>query len=219
MTHTKIIREKSSRPVPYPEALDRMEREAIAIREDGAPERLWFLEHPPLFTSGTSAREEDLFNPHGYPTYPAGRGGQWTYHGPGQRVVYLMLDLSRSRGDLRARDLRQYVFCLEEWIIRTLARFGITGERREGRIGVWVTDPRTGAEEKIAAIGVRVSRWVSRHGIAINVDPDLNDFEGIVPCGIREFGVTSFRKLGLQTRMEEVDQALTEIWPDIFGPD
>lgn len=204
--------EISSHPVPYPYALERMESVARDIRANGAQERIWLLEHPPLFTAGTSARAEDLFNPHGYPTYPAGRGGQWTYHGPGQRVAYLMLDLARSHGPVPPRDLRAYVNLLEGWLIATLARFGVTGERREGRVGVWIVDPHTGEEAKIAALGVRVTRWVSWHGVSLNVNPDLSDFEGIVPCGIREYGVTSLHRLGIAATLEDVDTVLREEW-------
>lgn len=217
MTKEQILWEISKKTVPYPQALSRMEAIARDIRAQEAPERVWLLEHPPLYTAGTSARAEDLFNPAGYPTYPAGRGGQWTYHGPGQRIAYAMLDLQRPHGNIPPRDLRAYVHALESWIIAALARFGIKGEVREGRVGVWVQDPASGMEEKIAAIGVRVSRWVSWHGIAINVAPRLEDFEGIVPCGIREFGVTSFRRLGLDTDMAALDQALAECWPTVFG--
>ncbi|PYD47974.1 lipoyl(octanoyl) transferase LipB [Novacetimonas pomaceti] len=217
MTENNILWEISRRKVPYPDALARMEHDARAIRAGEQAEHVWLLEHPPTYTAGTSARPEDLFNPSGYPTWPAGRGGQWTYHGPGQRVCYVMLDLTRPHGPVPARDVRAYVHALEEWLIATLRRFDVTGERREGRVGVWVADPVTGAEEKIAAIGVRVSRWVSWHGVAINVDPDLSDFGGIVPCGIREHGVTSLRKLGHEVSMADVDRALRESWSECFG--
>ncbi|CUW47018.1 lipoyl(octanoyl) transferase LipB [Novacetimonas hansenii] len=217
MTENKILWEKASIQVPYPDALARMEHDARAIRAGEMGERVWLLEHPPTYTAGTSARAEDLFNPAGYPTWPAGRGGQWTYHGPGQRVCYVMLDLTQPHGAVPARDVRAYVHALEEWLLRTLYRFGVTGERREGRVGVWVVDPNSGQEEKIAAIGVRVSRWVSWHGVAINVDPVLSDFEGIVPCGIREYGVTSLRRLGLDITMDELDRALCEGWEECFG--
>lgn len=217
MTKEQILWEISKKLVPYPQALSRMESMARSIRADEATERVWLLEHPPLYTSGTSAKAEDLFNPAHYPTYHAGRGGQWTYHGPGQRTAYVMLDLQRAHGPVPGRDLRAYVHALESWVIGALAHFGIHGEVREGRVGVWVTDPKTGKEEKIAAIGVRVSRWVSWHGVAINLDPNMADFEGIVPCGIREYGVTSFRKLGLSTTMQELDQALAQSWANTFG--
>lgn len=208
----EILWERSDELVPYPLALARMEETARAIRADGAQERIWLLEHPSVFTAGTSAKEADLFNPRGYPTYPAGRGGQWTYHGPGQRVAYPMLDLTRQHGPLPPRDLRAYVGFLESWVIATLAQCGVTGERREGRVGVWVVDAATGAESKIAALGVRVTRWVSWHGISINVDPDLSAFEGIVPCGIREHGVTSLRNLGLDITIAQLDTILREEW-------
>ncbi|GCD52304.1 lipoyl(octanoyl) transferase LipB [Acetobacter pasteurianus] len=217
MTKEQILWEISKKLVPYPQALSRMESMARSIRAEEAAERVWLLEHPPLYTSGTSAKAEDLFNPAHYPTYHAGRGGQWTYHGPGQRTAYVMLDLQRPHGPVPARDLRAYVHALESWVIGALAHFGIHGEVREGRVGVWVTDPKTGNEEKIAAIGVRVSRWVSWHGVAINLDPNMADFEGIVPCGIREYGVTSFRKLGLPTTMQELDHALAQSWANTFG--
>ncbi|GCD55769.1 lipoyl(octanoyl) transferase LipB [Acetobacter pasteurianus] len=217
MTKEQILWEISKKLVPYPQALSRMESMARSIRAEEAAERVWLLEHPPLYTSGTSAKAEDLFNPAHYPTYHAGRGGQWTYHGPRQRTAYVMLDLQRPHGPVPARDLRAYVHALESWVIGALAHFGIHGEVREGRVGVWVTDPKTGNEEKIAAIGVRVSHWVSWHGVAINLDPNMADFEGIVPCGIREYGVTSFRKLGLSTTMQELDHALAQSWANTFG--
>lgn len=217
MTNARFLWEISKKQVPYPAALARMQTLAREIRADEAAERVWLLEHPPLFTAGTSAKAEDLFNPHRYPTYDAGRGGQWTYHGPGQRIAYVMLDLHKPHGEVRARDVRSYVHGLEEWVIRTLAIFGLKGECREGRVGVWVIDPATGQEEKIAAIGVRVSRWVSWHGVSINLNPRLSDFEGIVPCGIREFGVTSFEKLGLNVTIAQLDAALAESWQTVFG--
>ncbi|WP_212374288.1 MULTISPECIES: lipoyl(octanoyl) transferase LipB [Acetobacter] len=217
MTNGRFLWEISKKPVSYPVALTRMQTLAREIRAGEAAERVWLLEHPPLFTAGTSARAEDLFNPHHYPTYDAGRGGQWTYHGPGQRIAYVMLDLHNAHGEVRARDVRSYVHGLEEWVIRTLSAFGLKGECREGRVGVWVIDPATGQEEKIAAIGVRVSRWVSWHGVSINLNPRMSDFEGIVPCGIREFGVTSFEKLGLAVTLAQLDAALAESWRAVFG--
>ena len=198
-------------PVPYPEAIATMEARAAAIRDDGARELVWLLEHPPLYTAGTSARAADLLEPERFPVYRTGRGGQYTYHGPGQRVAYVMLDLKR-----RGPDLRCYVHNLEDWVIRSLARFNVTGERREGRVGIWV--PRGGGEAKIAAIGVRVRRWVTYHGIAINVDPDLSHFDGIVPCGIAEHGVTSLTDLGLPVTMADLDVALRETFAEVFGP-
>lgn len=203
--------------ISYPEALRFMEQRAKAIREDGAPEVMWMLEHPPLFTEGTSAKAEDLFNPRNFPTYKAGRGGQWTYHGPGQRIIYLMLDLMKQHGVIPARDLRAFVCGLEKWVIRALGTFGVEGEIRDGRVGVWVVDPLARQEAKIAALGIRVSRWVSWHGVSINLDPDLSDFEGIVPCGISTFGVTSLSRFHPGLSMAELDTALVQAWIDIFG--
>jgi lipoyl(octanoyl) transferase len=201
---------------PYPDALDAMQARAAAIRAGEAGEQVWLVQHPPLFTAGTSAKAEELFNPRGFPTYAAGRGGQWTYHGPGQRTAYVMLDLARLHGNIPPRDVRAYVQGLEEWLIRALKILGVRGERREGRIGIWVVDPATGAEAKIGALGVRVTRWVSWHGVALNVDPDLTHFDGIVPCGIREHGVASLRGLGLSTTMAEADAALLAAWRKVF---
>lgn len=201
--------------VTYPEAVAEMEGRAAAIRDEGAGELIWLLEHPPLYTAGTSARPGDLLAADRFPVYATGRGGQYTYHGPGQRVCYVMLDLKR-----RGPDVRLFVRNLEEWIIRTLAAFNIRGERREGRVGIWVA--HGGREDKIAAIGVRLRKWVSYHGIAINVDPDLSHFSGIVPCGIQEtteqpLGVTSFAKLGQMVSMADVDVALKRAFEDVFG--
>ena len=203
---------RENRLVPYPEALREMEERVATIAASRAPELVWLLEHPPLYTAGTSARPMDLIQPDRFPVFEAGRGGQYTYHGPGQRVGYVMLDLQR-RG--RA-DLRRYVQDLEEWLVRTLARFGARGERRRGRVGIWVAGPG-GAEEKIAAIGVRVRRWVTYHGVSINRDPDLSHFEGIVPCGIADRGVTSLAKLGLSVPPEELDRVLVEEFEGVFG--
>jgi lipoyl(octanoyl) transferase len=200
------------RPVPYAEALRTMEERVEAIAQGRAPELVWLLEHPPLYTAGTSAKSSDLVQPDRFPVYQTGRGGQYTYHGPGQRVGYAMLDLQR-RG--RA-DLRRYVQDLEEWLIRTLARFDVRGERRRGRVGIWVVRP-DGGEEKIAAIGVRVRRWVTCHGVSINRDPDLSHFEGIVPCGIADRGVTSLAKLGIAVSPEELDRVLVEEFAAVFG--
>jgi lipoyl(octanoyl) transferase len=196
--------------VPYPEALAAMEERVAAIRAGAAPELVWLLEHPPLYTAGTSARPVDLLAPQRFPVFEAGRGGQYTYHGPGQRVAYLMLDLQR-----RKPDLRRYIRQLEEWVIRALARFDVRGERRPERIGIWVVKPG-GQEAKIAAIGVRVRRWVSYHGVAINLDPDLAHFGGIVPCGVSGFGVTSLADLGLTTTMPELDAALMATFDEVF---
>jgi lipoyl(octanoyl) transferase len=198
--------------VPYPEALAAMEERVAAIRAGTAPELVWLLEHPPLYTAGTSARVQDLLAPRRFPVFDAGRGGQYTYHGPGQRVAYLMLDLQQ-----RKPDLRRYVWQLEEWVIRTLALLDVHGERRPDRIGIWVVKPN-GEEAKIAAIGVRVRRWVTYHGVAINLDPDLGHFGGIVPCGISGFGVTSLADLGLATTMQELDAALIATFEQVFRP-
>jgi len=201
----------SERPVPYPEALAAMEARVEAIRAGQAPELGWLLEHPSLYTAGTSARAEDLLAPARFPVFSAGRGGQYTYHGPGQRVAYLMLDLQR-----RGPDLRGYVWRLEEWVIRTLERLAVRGERRQGRVGIWTITPH-GAEAKIAAIGVRIRRWVTYHGVAINLDPELEHFAGIVPCGLKGFGVTSLADLGLTASMAELDRALVESFDEVFG--
>jgi lipoyl(octanoyl) transferase len=202
---------------PYPDALARMEARVRAIRAGQEPEQVWFVEHPPLYTAGSSARPEDLQAPDRFPTFSAGRGGQWTYHGPGQRVAYVMLDLDRAHGAVPARDLRAYVHGLEEWLIRTLDRFNIRGERRDGRVGIWIVDKSAGTEAKIGAIGVRVTRWVTWHGISLNLEPQLDHFEGIVPCGIREYGVTSLHALGIIVSMAELDAALAASWMDVFG--
>ncbi len=201
----------------YPTALETMQARALAIRAGTEPELVWMVEHPPLYTAGTSAKPSDLQDPDRFPTFDAGRGGQWTYHGPGQRTGYVMLDLTQPHGMVQARDVRSYVFGLEEWLIRTLDRFGVRGERREGRVGIWVTDRMAGTESKIAALGVRVTRWVSWHGVALNVEPDLTHFSGIVPCGIAEHGVTSLHALGILATMDEVDTALREAWCEVFG--
>ena len=203
----------------YEHALAFMEARADAIRKGEAPEMVWLVEHPPLYTAGTSARIEDLVEPDRFPVYAAGRGGEYTYHGPGQRVAYVMLDLKRRREDVRA-----FVAALEEWIIRTLDRFNVKGERREDRVGVWVVRPDrpsmpdgSAAEDKIAAIGIRLRRWVSFHGIAINVEPDLRHFSGIVPCGVSDHGVTSLVDLGLPVTMADLDVALKGAFGEVFG--
>jgi lipoyl(octanoyl) transferase len=201
----------------YPDALAAMQARAAAIRDGSAGELVWLVEHPPLFTAGTSAQPDELFNPRGFPTYAAGRGGQWTYHGPGQRTGYVMLDLTRAHGMVRPRDVRSFVEGLEEWLIRALDRFNVRGERRAGRIGIWVADRAAGTEAKIGALGVRVTRWVSWHGVALNVEPDLSHFDGIVPCGIREHGVTSLHALGIPVTMAEADAALRAAWHEVFG--
>lgn len=202
---------KSGGYVPYPDALAAMEERAEAIAKDSARELVWLLEHPPLYTAGTSANENDLLIPDRFPVYKAGRGGQYTYHGPGQRVAYVMLDL-RQRG----QDLRRYIHQLEEWIIEALGALGIKGERREGRVGIWVVKTG-GTEAKIAAIGVRVRRWITFHGIAINLTPDLTHFTSIIPCGIANHGVTSVADLGYQVTMAELDEVLVEKFEDMFA--
>jgi lipoyl(octanoyl) transferase len=204
----------SEAPVAYGEAVAWMEARAAAIAAGQAPECVWLLEHPPLYTAGTSARPEDLVAPERFPVHVTGRGGQYTYHGPGQRVAYVLLDLSRRRTDLRA-----YVASLEAWLIATLDAFNVRAERREDRVGVWVRRPEKGpaVEDKIAAIGIRVRRWVSFHGVSLNVEPDLSHFAGIVPCGVREHGVTSLVDLGLPVSMAEVDMQLRAAFEEVFG--
>jgi lipoyl(octanoyl) transferase len=205
----------SAAPVPYPEAVAAMEARVAGIAANQAPELVWLLQHPPLYTSGTSGNAGDLLDPR-FPMFETGRGGQLTYHGPGQRVAYVMLDLKRRQPDVRA-----FVAGLEQWIIRTLAAFDVQGERREDRVGVWVrrADKGVGFEDKIAAIGVRLRRWVSFHGISLNVDPDLAHFDAIVPCGVADprYGVTSLRGLGLTVTMSDVDVALRRAFEDVFG--
>ncbi|MCA0272814.1 MAG: lipoyl(octanoyl) transferase LipB [Proteobacteria bacterium] len=203
----------------YAETLAAMEARVAAIHDGTADEAVWFLEHPPLYTAGTSAKPQDLTDPERFPVFAAGRGGQYTYHGPGQRVVYVMLDLNR-----RGRDVRRFVAELEAWIIAALAEFNVRGEMREGRVGVWVARPDrpalpdgTPAEDKIAAIGVKLRRWISFHGISINVEPDLSHFGGIVPCGIREHGVTSLVDLGLPVTMADLDAALMKHFGEVFA--
>jgi lipoyl(octanoyl) transferase len=200
-------------PVGYEDALAEMEARVAAIHEGRAGELIWLLEHPALYTAGVSAAPDELLTPTRFPVHRTGRGGRYTYHGPGQRVGYAMMDLTT-----RGRDVRAYVHNLEEWVIRSLAEFGVTGERREGRIGIWVVrqTPLGPVEEKIAAIGVRVRRWVAFHGVAINVAPDLSHFEGIVPCGLAGFGVTSLKALGHDVSMTEMDAALRRTFSQVF---
>ncbi len=205
--------------IPYPDALADMDRRVAGILDGSRDEQVWLLEHPPLYTAGTSADSADLLDRTRFPVYEARRGGEYTYHGPGQRVAYTMLDLNR-----REKDVRKYVRLLEEWIIGTLDSFGIRGERREGRVGVWVVRPDrpplpdgSPAEDKIAAIGVRIRRWVTFHGISINVEPDLSHFGGIVPCGISGYGVTSLVDLGIPATMDDLDIALKRQFHVVFG--
>lgn len=207
---------RSDMPVPYEEAVAAMEERIAAIRAGAAPELVWLLEHPPLYTAGTSAKAQDLIEPARLPVYRSGRGGQYTYHGPGQRIAYVMLDLNKPSLGQARRDVRCHVWRLEEWMIRTVAHFGVRGERRDGRVGVWVVGAG-GQEDKIAAIGVRVRRWVSYHGVALNLDPDLEHYRGIVPCGISEYGVTSLARLGVAATMSEIDAALCATFEAVFG--
>ncbi|WP_332680616.1 lipoyl(octanoyl) transferase LipB [Bosea sp. (in: a-proteobacteria)] len=202
-------------PVGYEAAVAEMESRAALIADGRARERVWLVEHPALYTAGTSAKDEDLLVPGRFPVHRSGRGGQFTYHGPGQRVAYVMLDLKR-----REPDLRRFVAALEAWLIGTLGEFNIRGERREERVGVWVRRPEKGAEveDKIAALGIRVRRWVSFHGISLNVEPELSHFDGIVPCGIAGHGVTSLVDLGLPVTMPEVDSLLRAQFELVFGP-
>ncbi|MGB8622873.1 MAG: lipoyl(octanoyl) transferase LipB [Paracoccaceae bacterium] len=206
--------------VPYDTAVKEMEARVAAIADGRAGEAIWLVEHPPLYTAGTSARREDLTDPDRFPVHQTKRGGQYTYHGPGQRVAYAMLDVGA-----RGHDLRRFVAQMEDWVIATLAEFNVTGERRAGRVGVWVvrhdkplTPDGTPREDKIAAIGLRLRKWISFHGLSINVEPDLSHFDGIVPCGIREHGVTSLVDLGLPVTMEDVDVALKKTFAEVFGP-
>jgi len=211
VTGTSVIEWRiAETPVDYEPAVGEMEARVAAIRAGTASELVWLLEHPALYTAGTSARDEDLLDPSRLPVHRTGRGGRHTYHGPGQRIAYVMLDLDR-----RDRDVRCHVHRLEEWMIRTLARFGVKGERRDGRVGIWVAR-HGGEEEKIAAIGVRVRRWVTYHGVALNVDPELDHYRGIVPCGIAEHGVTSLARLGVAATMAEVDDALRVTFAEVF---
>jgi lipoyl(octanoyl) transferase len=201
----------SDEPVDYAEAVAEMERRVAAIRAGTAPELIWLLEHPPLYTAGTSARDRDLLEPGLFPVHRTGRGGQYTYHGPGQRVAYVMLDLKR-----RGTDVRCFVSGLEEWMIRTLAQFNLKGERRAGRVGIWI-DEGGGRESKIAAIGVRVRQWVTYHGAALNVDPDLSHYRGIVACGVHGYGVTSLAAQGIAVGLAEVDAALKASFEPAFA--
>ncbi|HEY1880450.1 MAG TPA: lipoyl(octanoyl) transferase LipB [Caulobacteraceae bacterium] len=201
----------SRRPVNYPQAVAAMEARVEAILAGEAAELVWLLEHPALYTAGVSAKPGDLIDPDRFPVFRSGRGGQFTYHGPGQRVAYVMLDLRARR-----RDARAFVLALEAWIIEALARLEVTGETRAGRVGVWVPSPQP--EAKIAAIGVKLRRWVSFHGVSLNVSPDLSHFEGIVPCGIRERGVTSLERLGVAAAPGAVDEVLADAFTSVFGP-
>jgi lipoyl(octanoyl) transferase len=206
-----ITLQKSAGLQAFPSSMLKMETHVAAIAAGQEPERLWLLEHLSLYTSGTSAKPADLIDPKRFPVFETGRGGQYTYHGPGQRVAYVMLNLAKRRGDVRA-----FVAALEQWLINTLAEFGVVGERRENRVGIWVRH-KTG-EAKIAAIGIRVRRGITFHGVSLNVNPDLTHFDGIVPCGVSEYGVTSLAALGIKASMEDVDAALIKTFQPIFGP-
>tara|TARA_R110002126_G_scaffold13118_3_gene56776 strand:- start:298405 stop:299043 length:639 start_codon:yes stop_codon:yes gene_type:complete len=210
----EIIKAKAL--IAYPEAHDFMEQRVADIRDEAADEALWLLEHPALYTAGTSAQDEDLLDAR-FPVFKTGRGGQYTYHGPGQRIGYVMLDLKRRQS---VPDIKKYIYDLEEWIIRTVAEWGIIGERREGRVGIWVNLEPYGrdGEAKIAAIGVRIRRWVTFHGISLNLKPALDNFEGIVPCGLAGYGVTSFEDLGVSYEEGAVDAALVKNFQAVFGP-
>jgi lipoyl(octanoyl) transferase len=205
----------SDGPVPYPEAVAAMEARAEAIADGTAAEQIWLLEHPPIYTAGTSANDADLLEAR-FPVFRSGRGGQYTYHGPGQRIGYVMLDLKRRKPDVRA-----FVFDLEQWLIETLASFNVKGERRQGRVGIWVargpTSQFNAREDKIAALGVRIRRWVTFHGVSLNIAPDLKHFSGIVPCGISQHGVTSLADLGLAVTTADVDVALQQAFRKVFG--
>ncbi len=204
----------SDSPVAYPEALEVMEARAAAIADGQANELVWLLEHPPVYTAGTSANDADLIDAR-FPVYHTGRGGQFTYHGPGQRVGYVMLNLKQ-----RKPDVRGFVHDLEQWLIETLAQFNVKGERRDGRVGIWVARPssdNTTREDKIAALGVRIRRWVTFHGVSLNVEPDLSHFDGIVPCGVRQHGVTSLADLGVPVTIADVDVAMKQSFEKIFG--
>lgn len=209
LTHPALEWRVAEGLTPYGDAVSFMERRASAIAEGRASELVWLVEHPPIYTAGTSAKHADLLDAR-FPVFRTGRGGQFTYHGPGQRVGYVMLDLKQRKADVRA-----FVHDLEEWLISTLAHFNVKGERRAGRVGIWVA--RGGREDKIAAIGVRVRRWVTFHGVSINVDPDLTHYAGIVPCGVSEHGVTSLHDLGLPVAMADVDVAMKKSFVDVFG--
>lgn len=216
MTFSPIFLQKSKKIVSYPDALHHMQEYTQKIYEKKQPECLWFLEHFPLYTAGISAKEHDLINPQHYPTFYTNRGGQWTYHGPGQRIIYIMMDLREDHQTFPPRDIHAFVNVIEDWIILSLKQFNIQAEKRKDRIGLWVIDPITQKEEKIAALGIKLSRWISWHGIALNVLPNLEDYSGIIPCGLPEYGVTSMHKLGVHCSLGEVDHVLCQQWQQIF---
>jgi len=206
-----VLWEISAPAVDYPEALAKMEAHVAAIAADHEPERVWLLQHPSIYTAGTSAKPQDLVDANRFPVFETGRGGQYTYHGPGQRVAYVMLNLAKRGGDVRA-----FVATLENWLIATLAEFGVAGERREDRVGIWVKHGLR--EDKIAALGIRVRKGVTFHGISLNVNPDLSHFDGIIPCGVSDHGVTSLADLGITVTMQDVDNALAKNFEQHFGP-
>ncbi|CAI3956047.1 lipoyl(octanoyl) transferase LipB [Commensalibacter papalotli (ex Botero et al. 2024)] len=216
MPFPPIILQKSKKIISYLNASEYMQNYVQGIYDQKKPECLWFLEHPPLYTAGTSAKEQDLINTQNYPTFYTNRGGQWTYHGPGQRIIYIMMDLRQDHQAFPPRDIHAFVNAIEDWIILTLKQFNIHAEKRSDRIGLWVIDPATQKEEKIAALGIKLTKWISWHGIALNVSPNLEDYSGIIPCGLADYGVTSMKKLGVHYSMDEVDQVLLEQWSHIF---
>lgn len=216
MTFSPIFLQKSKKIVSYPDALHHMQKYTHHIYEKKQPECLWFLEHPPLYTAGSSAKEHDLINPQHYPTFYTNRGGQWTYHGPGQRIIYIMMDLREDHQAFPPRDIHAFINAIEDWIILALKQFHIQAEKRKDRIGLWVVDPVTQKEEKIAALGIKLSRWISWHGIALNVSPNLENYSGIIPCGLPEYSVTSMQKLGFHCSLDEVDHILCQQWKQIF---
>lgn len=216
MAFSPILLQKSKKNVSYPDALEYMQSQIQDIHDQKKPETLWFLEHPPLYTAGISSKEHDLINPKNYPTFYTNRGGQWTYHGPGQRIIYIMMDLRQDHQAFPPRDIHAFVNAIEDWLILTLKQFNIHAEKRKDRIGLWVIDPITQKEEKIAALGIKMTRWISWHGIALNISPNLDDYSGIIPCGLADYGVTSIKKLGVHCSMDEVDQVLIEQWQHIF---
>ncbi|MDI2090829.1 lipoyl(octanoyl) transferase LipB [Commensalibacter oyaizuii] len=216
MTFPPIFFQKSKKIIPYPTAIETMRHYVDRIYHEQQPECLWFLEHPPLYTAGTSAKDHDLINQQHYPTYYTNRGGQWTYHGPGQRIIYFMMDLRQDHHVFPQRDIHAFVNIIEDWIILALKSFDIHAEKRPDRIGLWVVDPITKKEEKIAALGIKLTRWISWHGIALNVYPNLNDYSGIIPCGLTDYGVTSMEKLGIKCSLDDVDQVLLKQWQHLF---
>ena len=216
MAITPIFLQKSKKVVPYPTAIQWMKNYVQKIFDGKAAECLWFLEHPPLYTAGTSAKESDLFNPQNFPVFHTNRGGQWTYHGPGMRIIYVMMDLRKPHPTFPDHDIRAFIHKLEDWIILTLQQINIAAEKKEGRVGLWVTDPVTKKEKKIAAIGIKLSHWISWHGIALNINPKLENYSGIVPCGLKEYGITSMHELGINTSFDTIDQVLCQAWQQVF---